>query len=225
MEYSRKSLEEHERRTFQLILELLMDKRIPTHSHDRCQICDDPKVLRFALLGLAGKPGTCRCHRFTTHLEHFALAGLGALMMIVQAILLFAWANYELDVPNTHVDRYLHPARLLQVLGFAHLPIATAWLHTMCRVWHNRIGSLVAVAIATVVGVAMVNTPWEASFDFLLPHWGILKAEYVHPAVSFVGRFTCLLLLGAALKNAKDGETVSDLYRDLFKFGTEKLRP
>jgi len=225
MEYSRKSLKDNERRTFQLILELLMDKLLRTYSKARCPICDDPKVVRFALLGLAGIPGNCRCHRLTTHLEHSALAGLGALMMIVQAILLFAWANYELDITNTPSDRYLHPARLLQVLGFAHLPIATAWLHTMCRVWHNRIGSLVAVVIATVVGVAMVNTPWEASFDFLLPHWGILKAEYVHPAVSFVGRFTCLFLLGAALKNAKDGETVSDLYRDLLKFGTEKLRP
>ena len=99
----------------------------------------------------------------------------------------------------------------------------------MCRVWHNRIGSLVAVVIATVVGVAMVNTPWEASFDFLLPHWGILKAEYVHPALSLVGRLTCLFLLGAAWFNAKDGETVSDLYRewyrDCFMKGFEKPRP
>ena len=206
-----------------------MDKLLPTYSEARCPICDDPKVVRFALLSLAGIPGTCRCHRLTTHLEHFALAGVGALMMIGQAILLFAWANYELDITNTPSDRYLHPARLLQVLGFAHLPIATAWLHTMFRVWHNRIGSLVAVVIATVVGVAMVNTPWETSFDFLLPHWGILQAEYVHPALSLVGRFICLFLLGAAWFNAKEGKTVSDLYRewyrDWFKKGSEKARP
>jgi uncharacterized SAM-binding protein YcdF (DUF218 family) len=95
----------------------------------------------------------------------------------------------------------------------------------MCRVWHDRIGSLVAVLIATVVGVAMLNMPWEASFDFLLPHWGILQAEYVHPAVSLVGRLTCLFLLGAAWINAKEGETVSDLCRDWLKFWTEKPRP
>lgn len=201
-----------------------MDKLLRTYSEARCPICDDPKVVRFALLGLAGIPGTCRCHRLTTQLEHFALAGSGALMMMVQAILLFAWANYELDIPHTHSDHYLHPARLLQVLGFAHLPIATAWLHTMCRVWHDRIGSLVAVLIATVVGVAMLNMPWEASLDFLLPHWGILQAEYVHPAVSLVGRLTCLFLLGAAWINAKEGETVSDLCRDWLKFWTEKPR-
>jgi phosphotransferase system glucose/maltose/N-acetylglucosamine-specific IIC component len=113
----------------------------------------------------------------------------------------------------------------LQVLGFAHLPIATAWLHTMFRVWHNRIGSLLAVVIATVVGVAMLNTPWETFFDFLLSHWGILKAEYVHPAISLVGRLICLFLLAAAVKNARDGESVSDLYRDWFKFGNEKQQP
>ena len=82
-----------------------MDKLLPTDSQARCPICDDPKVVRFAFLGLAGISGTCRCHRLTTHLEHSALAGLGALMMIVQAILLFAWANYELDVSNTPSDR------------------------------------------------------------------------------------------------------------------------
>jgi hypothetical protein len=226
MEESRKSLEENERRTFQPILELLMDKLLPTDSQARCPICDDPKVVRFVFLGLAGISGICRCHRFTIHLEHSALAGIGALIMIVQAILLFAWANYELDVSNIHSDRFLHPARLLQVLGFAHLPIATAWLHIMCRVWHPRIGSLLAVVIATVVGVAMLNTPWETSFNFLLPHWGILKSEYVDPAVSLVGRLTCLFLLGAAAKNAKDGESFSDLYqewyRDCFKKGYEK---
>jgi hypothetical protein len=206
-----------------------MDKLLRTYSKARCPICDDPKVVRFALLGLAGIPGNCRCHRLTTHLEHFALAGLGALMMIVQAILLFAWANYELDASNTDSDRYLQPARLLQVLGFAHLPIATAWLHTMFRVWHKRIGSLVAVVVATVLGVAMLNTPWEASFDFLLPHWGIFKAEYMHPALSLVGRLTCLFLLIASLKNAKEGESFSDLYqewyRDCFMKGFEKPRP
>jgi hypothetical protein len=93
-------------------------------------------------------------------------------------------------------------------------------------VWHPRIGSLLAVVIATVVGVAMLNTPWETSFNFLLPHWGILKSEYVDPAVSLVGRLTCLFLLGAAAKNAKDGESFSDLYqewyRDCFKKGYEK---
>ena len=202
-----------------------MDKLLDTDSEVRCPICDDPKVVRFAFLGLAGISGACRCHRLTTHLEHSALAGLGALMMIVQAILLFAWANYELDVSNTPSDHYFHPARLLQVLGFAHLPVATAWLHTMFRVWHNRIGSLVAVVIATVVGLAVATTPWEASFDFLLPHWGILKPEYVHPAHSLVWRFTCLFLLAAAVKNARDGESFSDLYRDWFKKGSEKPRP
>jgi len=198
-----------------------MDKLLPTDSQARCPICDDPKVVRFAFLGLAGISGICRCHRLTTHLEHSALAGLGALMMIVQAILLFAWANYELNVSNTHSDHYLHPARLLQVLGFAHLPIATAWLHTMFRVWHHRIGSLVAVVIATVVGLAIATTPWEASFDFLLPHWGILNPEYVHPALSLVGRFTCLFLLGAAWWNAKEGESISHELRSwLKKIGT-----
>jgi hypothetical protein len=81
------------------------------------------------------------------------------------------------------------------------------------------------VVVATVVGLAIATTPWEASFGFLLPHWGILKAEYVHPAASFVGRFTCLFLLGAALWNAKKGESISDLYRDWFKKDSEKPRP
>jgi hypothetical protein len=202
-----------------------MDKQIPTHSDDRCPICEEQKVVRYALLGLGGISGTCGCHRFNTHLSHFALAGVVALFSTFQAILLYAWAYYELDVTNSSSGSYFHPARLLQVLGFAHLPIAAAFLHTMFRVWHSRSGSVIAVMIATSVLSVMATTRLEPSFDFILPHWGIFQAEYVNPAVSFVGRFTFIFLLGAAWWNAKDGETISHELRGWFKkIGGEKAR-